>query len=70
MPRIKTPNGQKQETLTLLKRTEIDNFLKSQTIQFIDFEAVRAAAPVGWRAELTDGVIMQICADLGYQVTL
>lgn len=40
---------------------------KAQT-ETVDFEAIRAAMPAAKRAELTDGVIHQICLDAGLMV--
>ncbi len=50
------------------KRAAVQAFITAQGGEFVDFEAIRAALPVGDRPAATDGAIAQIVSDLGYRI--
>lgn len=53
---------------TAQQKTALQAFVAANGNPYVDFAAIRAAFPVGERAALTDGVIHQMCVDLGVKV--
>lgn len=53
---------------TPTQKTALQTFLTASGVQFLDFEVLRAMYPAAQRAALTDGVLAQICQDLGLKV--
>ena len=50
------------------QKTALQTYLAASGLPDMDFAAIRAAFPAGQRAALTDGVIHQMCIDLGIKV--
>lgn len=50
------------------QKTALQAFVVANVNQYVDFAVIRAAFPAAERAGLTDGVIYQMCVDLGVKV--
>lgn len=67
--RVKNPNFVPPVLAVIAaKKPAVQAFLTAQAGENIEFDDIRASFPVAQRAALTDGVIHQICIDLGYKV--
>lgn len=67
--KLRNPNpATPGQAVVAAKKAAVQAFIAAQTGDTIDFDAIRASFTAPERAALTDGVLSQVCAELGYRV--